>query len=207
MFPAARGSRWTPRKIAGIEAYSPTDNVPELTARINDEGWASVFANWLKGSRLNARDAVLVFSVGGGSVSPNVSPNIVAALDYTKSVGAASIGIVGRDGGHTAKTADVCILIPVLHHERITPHTEAFQAIVWHLLVSRAQWQGPESAGVAACFVAANLVWAMSGIAWSQRLRRRYAEVAGHAFDSLPALLLSVALALATAAAVSTAAL
>jgi len=124
------------RKIAGIEAYCPTDNVSELTARINDEGWASVFATWLQGSRLNSRDAVMVFSVGGGSLERNVSPNIVGALNYAKSVGAASIGIVGRDGGYTAKSADVCILIPVLHPDRITPHTEAFQGIVWHLLVS-----------------------------------------------------------------------
>lgn len=124
------------RKIAGIESYAPTDNVAELTARTNDDGWAAAFADWLKGSRLNARDAVLVFSVGGGSVARNVSPNIVAALDYAKSAGAAIIGVVGRDGGHTAKVADTCILIPVVHHDRVTPHTEAFQAVVWHLLVS-----------------------------------------------------------------------
>src|SRR5436853_2510930 len=124
------------RKIAGIEAYSPTDNVSELTARINDEGWPSVFAAWLQVSRLDSRDAVLVFSVGGGDLERNVSPNIVAAVDYAKSAGAAIIGIVGRDGGYTAKMADACIMIPVVHSDRITPHTEAFQAVVWHLLVS-----------------------------------------------------------------------
>jgi D-sedoheptulose 7-phosphate isomerase len=124
------------RKIAGIEAYAPTDNVSELTARINDEGWPGVFAGWLQVSKLNAADAVLVFSVGGGSLERNVSPNIVTALDYAKSLGACVIGIVGRDGGHTAKLADACVLIPVVHPDRVTPHTEAFQAIVWHLLVS-----------------------------------------------------------------------
>jgi D-sedoheptulose 7-phosphate isomerase len=124
------------RKIAGIEAYAPTDNVSELTARVNDEGWSSVFVAWLQVSRLSARDAVLVFSVGGGSLEPNVSPNIVAALDYAKASRASIIGVVGRDGGYTASVADACVLIPVVHPDRITPHTEAFQAIVWHLLVS-----------------------------------------------------------------------
>src|SRR5262249_15523319 len=124
------------RKIAGIEAYAPTDNVSELTARVNDEGWSSVFAAWLRVSRLSARDAVLVFSVGGGSVEQNVSPNIVAALDYAKTARASIIVVVGRDGGYTARVADACVLIPVVHPDRITPHTEAFQAIVWHLLVS-----------------------------------------------------------------------
>jgi D-sedoheptulose 7-phosphate isomerase len=124
------------RKLAGIEAYTPTDNVSELTARANDQGWQSIFAEWLQVSRLNKRDALLVFSVGGGSLERNVSPNIVAALDYAKAVGATIIGVVGRDGGHTARVADVCILIPVVNSERITPHTEAFQAVVWHLLVS-----------------------------------------------------------------------
>ncbi|HMF02784.1 MAG TPA: SIS domain-containing protein [Terriglobia bacterium] len=124
------------RKIAGIEAYAPTDNVSELTARVNDEGWSSVFAAWLQVSRLSARDAVLVFSVGGGSLEQNVSPNIVAALDYAKASRASVIGVVGRDGGYTASVADACVLIPVVHPDRITPHTEAFQAIVWHLLVS-----------------------------------------------------------------------
>jgi D-sedoheptulose 7-phosphate isomerase len=124
------------RKIAGIEAYTPTDNVAELTARINDEGWEGVFSAWLRASRLNARDAVLVFSVGGGSVERNVSPNIVRALDYARSIGASILGIVGRDGGYTSRVADACILIPVVQSDRITPHTEAFQAVVWHLLVS-----------------------------------------------------------------------
>ena len=124
------------RKIAGIEAYAPTDNVSELTARTNDEGWATVFAAWLRVSKLQSRDAVFVFSVGGGSVERNVSPNIVSALDYAKSVGATILGIVGRDGGYTAQVADACILIPVVHPERVTPHTEAFQSVLWHLLVS-----------------------------------------------------------------------
>jgi D-sedoheptulose 7-phosphate isomerase len=124
------------RKIAGIEAYAPTDNVSELTARVNDEGWSSVFVAWLQVSRLSARDAVLVFSVGGGNLEQNVSPNIVAALDYAKASRASIIGVVGRDGGYTASVADACVLIPVVHPDRITPHTEAFQAIVWHLLVS-----------------------------------------------------------------------
>lgn len=124
------------RKLAGIEAYAPTDNVSELTARTNDEGWPTVFEAWLRVSRLQPRDAILVFSVGGGSVERNVSPNLVAALDYAKSVGASVLGIVGRDGGYTARVADVCVLIPTVHSDRITPHSEAFQAIVWHLLVS-----------------------------------------------------------------------
>jgi D-sedoheptulose 7-phosphate isomerase len=124
------------RKLAGLESYAPTDNVSELTARTNDEGWPTVFEAWLRVSRLAVRDAILVFSVGGGSVERNVSPNLVAALDYAKSVGASVLGIVGRDGGHTAKVADVCVIIPTIHPDRTTPHTEAFQAIVWHLLVS-----------------------------------------------------------------------
>ena len=124
------------RKIAGIEAYAPTDNVSELTARVNDEGWATVFEAWLRVSRLRANDLVLVFSVGGGDLEKNVSPNLVAALQYAKTVGAKILGIVGRDGGHTAKVADVCIIIPTVNPAHITPHTEAFQAVVWHLLVS-----------------------------------------------------------------------
>jgi D-sedoheptulose 7-phosphate isomerase len=124
------------RKLAGIETYAPTDNVSELTARVNDEGWPTVFEAWLRVSHLQPRDAILVFSVGGGSVERNVSPNIVAALDYAKSVGASILGIVGRDGGYTARVADVCVIIPTVHQDRITPHSEAFQAIVWHLLVS-----------------------------------------------------------------------
>jgi D-sedoheptulose 7-phosphate isomerase len=124
------------RKIAGIEAYAPTDNVSELTARTNDEGWATVFESWLKTSKLQARDAVLVFSVGGGDLERNVSPNLVAALKLAKSVGAKVIGVVGRDGGYTAKVADACVLIPVVNAAHVTPHSEAFQAVVWHLLVS-----------------------------------------------------------------------
>jgi len=124
------------RKIAGIEAYAPTDNVSELTARVNDEGWASVFEGWLRVSRLRANDLVMVFSVGGGDLEKNISPNLVAALEYARSVGARILGIVGRDGGHTAKVADVCIVIPTVNAAHVTPHTEAFQAVVWHLLVS-----------------------------------------------------------------------
>jgi D-sedoheptulose 7-phosphate isomerase len=124
------------RKIAGIEAYAPTDNVSELTARTNDEGWATIFEAWLKTSKLQAHDAVLVFSVGGGDVERNVSPNLVAALKLAKAVGSKIIGVVGRDGGYTARVADVCVLIPVVNPVHVTPHSEAFQAVVWHLLVS-----------------------------------------------------------------------
>ena len=124
------------RKIAGIEAYAPTDNVSELTARTNDEGWASIFDSWLRTSRLRHNDLLLILSVGGGNLEQNVSPNLVAALQYAKSVGAKIIGIVGRDGGYTATVADACILIPTINPAHITPHTEAFQAVVWHLLVS-----------------------------------------------------------------------
>lgn len=124
------------RKIAGIEAYTPVDNVSELTARVNDEGWDTVFVSWLKGSRLRADDMVFVFSVGGGSLEHNVSPNLVRALEYAKQVGAAIVGVVGRDGGFTARVADACVIIPVVNPERVTPHTEACQAVVWHLLVS-----------------------------------------------------------------------
>jgi len=124
------------RKIAGIEAYAPTDNVSELTARANDEGWSSIFDSWLRTSRLRADDLLLIFSVGGGNLEQNVSPNLVAALKYAKSVGAKIIGVVGRDGGYTAKVADACILIPTVNPAHTTPHTEAFQAVIWHLLVS-----------------------------------------------------------------------
>jgi D-sedoheptulose 7-phosphate isomerase len=124
------------RKIAGIEAYAPTDNVSELTARANDEGWASIFDSWLRTSRLQANDLLLILSVGGGNVEQNVSPNLVAALKYAKSVGAKVIGVVGRDGGYTATVADACVLIPTVNPAHITPHTEAFQAVIWHLLVS-----------------------------------------------------------------------
>jgi D-sedoheptulose 7-phosphate isomerase len=124
------------RKLAGIEAYAPTDNVSELTARTNDEGWATVFEAWLKVSRLAARDMLLVFSVGGGSLERQISPNLVSALEYARSVGAAIGGVVGRDGGHTAKVADACVLVPTVDPAHITPHAEAFQAVVWHLLVT-----------------------------------------------------------------------
>jgi D-sedoheptulose 7-phosphate isomerase len=124
------------RKIAGLECYAPTDNVSELTARTNDEGWSTTLAEWLKGSRLNQQDALLVFSVGGGSVEKNISPNLVAALQLAKDRGASILGIVGRDGGYTALVADVTILVPTVNSENVTPHTEAFQAIIWHLLVS-----------------------------------------------------------------------
>ena len=124
------------RKICGIEAYAPTDNVSELTARTNDEGWASVFIEWLRVSRLAADDVVFVFSVGGGDVEKNVSPNLVAALRYAKEVGARVLGIVGRDGGYTATVADACVIVPTVNPQNVTPHTEAFQAVVWHLLVS-----------------------------------------------------------------------
>jgi len=124
------------RKIAGIEAYAPTDNVSELTARTNDEGWATVFESWLKTSRLQTRDLLLVFSVGGGDLEKNVSPNLVAALKFAKQTGAKIIGVVGRDGGYTGKVADTCILIPTVNPLHVTPHAEAFQAVVWHLLVS-----------------------------------------------------------------------
>ncbi len=124
------------RKIAGIETYAPTDNVSELTARTNDEGWATIFASWLQVSKLSARDAVLVFSVGGGDAEKNVSPNLIAALDFAKEIGATTLGIVGRNGGYTAKVADACVVIPTVNPEHVTPHAEAFQAVVWHLLVS-----------------------------------------------------------------------
>ena len=124
------------RKIAGFEAYTPVDNVSELTARINDDGWESVFANWLRGSRLNDRDAVCVFSVGGGDLDRNISPNLVRALEYARQVGAAICGLVGRDGGYTAQVADACVVIPTVNAQTVTPHTESFQALIWHLLVS-----------------------------------------------------------------------
>jgi D-sedoheptulose 7-phosphate isomerase len=124
------------RKIAGMEAYAPTDNVSELTARANDEGWSSIFDSWLRTSRLRSEDLLLIFSVGGGNIEQNVSPNLVAALKYAQSAGAKIIGVVGRDGGYTATVADVCVLIPTVNAAHITPHAEAFQAVVWHLLVS-----------------------------------------------------------------------
>jgi len=129
------------RKLAGLEAYAPTDNVAELSARTNDEGWTTVFEAWLRVSRLRAEDAVLVFSVGGGDLEKQVSPNLVTALRYARSVGASIVGIVGSRGGFTAQVADACVLIPSVNSTRITPHTEAFQAVVWHLLVSHPELQ------------------------------------------------------------------
>ncbi len=124
------------RKIAGIECYAPSDNVSELTARINDDGWDSCYANWLRGSHLNAKDALFVFSVGGGSVEKNISMNIVNSLKLAQKVGARIVGIVGRDGGYTAQVADQAIVIPTLSADTVTAHAEAFQAVIWHLLVS-----------------------------------------------------------------------
>jgi D-sedoheptulose 7-phosphate isomerase len=132
------------RKIAGIESYTPTDNVSELSARINDDGWETVFVNWLRGSRLGSKDGVFILSVGGGNAEKNISPNIVEALKYAKSVGAKVFGIVGRDGGFTARVADVCVVIPTVNPETVTAHTEAFQAVVWHLVVSHPQMKVPE---------------------------------------------------------------
>jgi len=124
------------RKIVGIETYAPTDNVAELTARTNDEGWASVFRAWLEGSHLGAKDAVMVLSVGGGNLEQNISPNLVLALQLAKEVGAKILGVVGRDGGYTAQVADACVIIPTVNPAHITPHTEAFQSVVLHLLVT-----------------------------------------------------------------------
>ena len=124
------------RKIAGFEAYAPTDNVSELTARVNDESWEGVFVNWLKGSRLRRGDMVFVFSVGGGNLEKNISPNLVRAVQYAKDVGASVCGVVGRDGGYTAKVADACVVVPTVNPDNVTPHAESFQATVWHLLVS-----------------------------------------------------------------------
>ncbi len=137
------------RKIVGIEAYAPTDNVSELTARTNDEGWETVFESWLKTSRLKPIDTILIFSVGGGNLEKNVSPNLVRALQFAKTVGSTVLGVVGRDGGYTAKVADACVIIPTVNVDNITPHSEAFQAVVWHLFVShpklkaqQTKWEG-----------------------------------------------------------------
>jgi D-sedoheptulose 7-phosphate isomerase len=124
------------RKIVGIESYAPTDNVSELTARTNDEGWATVFVEWLKVSKLQAKDALFIFSVGGGNLEKNISPNLVEAIKLAKSIGAKVTGVVGRDGGYTAQAADACVIVPTVNPDTITPHSEAFQAVVWHLLVS-----------------------------------------------------------------------
>ena len=124
------------RKIVGIESYAPTDNVSELTARTNDEGWATIFVEWLKISKFNSNDAIFIFSVGGGNLEKNISPNLVLALQHAKTTGGKIMGVVGRDGGFTAQVADACVIIPTVNAETITPHSEAFQAVIWHLLVS-----------------------------------------------------------------------
>ena len=124
------------RKIGGIECYAPTDNVSELTARTNDDGWASVFVEWLRGSRLNSKDCLLILSVGGGNLEKNVSPGFISAIQLAKQVGARVIGIVGKDGGYTATQADACVIVPTVNTNNITPHSEAFQAVIWHLWVS-----------------------------------------------------------------------
>jgi D-sedoheptulose 7-phosphate isomerase len=124
------------RKLAHFEAYAPTDNVSELTARTNDEGWDTVFVEWLKGSHLRGDDGVFVFSVGGGSLERNISPNLVRGLQYAREMNATIVGVVGRDGGYTAQVADACVIVPTVNTDTITPHSEAFQAVVWHLLVS-----------------------------------------------------------------------
>lgn len=129
------------RKIAGFEAYAPTDNVSELTARVNDEGWETTFVEWLRTSRLRPADAVFVFSVGGGDLERNISPNLVRALRHAKDVGARVVGVVGRDGGYTARVADACVVVPTVNPAHVTAHTEAFQATVWHLLVSHPKLQ------------------------------------------------------------------
>jgi len=137
------------RKIVGIESYAPTDNVSELTARTNDEGWETVFVEWLKVSRLRKEDVIFVFSVGGGNLEKNISPNLVRALQFAKEVGATILGVVGRDGGFTAKVGDAVCIIPTVNPEAVTPHSEAFQAVVWHLLVThpalkarQTKWEG-----------------------------------------------------------------
>jgi len=139
------------RKIVGIEAYAPTDNVSELTARTNDEGWETVFVEWLKVSKLKPEDALFIFSVGGGSLEKNVSPNLVRALQYAKTVGATVLGVVGRDGGYTGKVGDAVCIVPTVNPDAVTPHSEAFQAVIWHLLVThpalkarQTKWEGVE---------------------------------------------------------------
>jgi D-sedoheptulose 7-phosphate isomerase len=129
------------RKLCGIEAYAPTDNVSELSARTNDEGWPTVFAEWLKVSRANAKDAILIFSVGGGDLDKNVSPNIVSAIGVAKERGLRVLGIVGRDGGYTKRAGDCVVVIPTVENSRVTPHAEAFQAVIWHCLVSHPKLQ------------------------------------------------------------------
>jgi len=129
------------RKICGIESYAPTDNISELTARVNDDGWDTAYVNWLKGSKLNKNDMIFVFSVGGGNLEKEISVNIVKSLQFAKEVGARICGVVGRDGGYTAKVADACVVLPPVNDDTVTPHTEGFQAVVWHLLVSHPDLQ------------------------------------------------------------------
>ena len=139
------------RKLLSIESYAPTDNVSELTARVNDDGWDTVFSEWLKVSNLSENDAIFVMSVGGGNLDKNISPNLVKALEYSQTKKCKILGIVGRDGGHTGKVADACVIIPTISNASITPHTEAFQAVIWHLIVSHpslqpclAKWESVE---------------------------------------------------------------
>ena len=129
------------RKLCGFEAYAPYDNVSELTARVNDEGWDVSLLNWLKGSRINSKDGIFVFSVGGGNLEKNISTNIVKSIEYAKSIGCKIVGIVGKDGGHTKEVGDAVVVVPVVNSSRITPHTEGFQALIWHLLVSHPELQ------------------------------------------------------------------
>lgn len=133
------------RKLAAIETYTPVDNVAELTARANDDGFHTIFSNWLLGSSLNKKDAVMVFSVGGGNAEKNISANIVEALKFAKSIGAKVVGVVGRDGGYTAQIADACVVIPTVNAANVTPHTESFQAVIWHLIVSHPKFRTQES--------------------------------------------------------------
>lgn len=133
------------RKIVGIESYAPTDNVSELTARTNDEGWASIFVEWLKVSKLTAKDMLFIFSVGGGNLEKNISPNLVEALKLAKTIGSKVVGVVGRDGGYTAQVADACVIVPTVNSENITPHSEAFQGVIWHLLVSHPKLKANET--------------------------------------------------------------
>ena len=139
------------RKIAGIECYAPTDNVSELTARINDDGWDTAYRNWLEGSHLRQQDAVCVFSVGGGDAERNISSNLVSALQYAQQVGAKICGVVGRDGGFTARVSDACVVVPTVNPETVTPHTESFQAVIWHLLVSHPRLKASEMKWESAC--------------------------------------------------------
>lgn len=144
------------RKIVGIESYAPTDNVSELTARTNDEGWATIFAEWLKISKLGPKDMLFIFSVGGGNLEKNISPNLVEALKYGNQIGSKIVGVVGRDGGYTAQVADACVIIPTVNPDNVTPHSEAFQAVVWHLLVSHPKLKAKQTKWESATGVALN---------------------------------------------------